>query len=452
MLGNQHGQADLLRLLLLSTVILVGVDGKTLKTIKTIETIKTKGQNDLEISSEDIFSIRDEGKVILVKSYTQLVKSIDFKTIENELNRIESKLAKANPDFKQNFMVVSENSEFFISQFRNSPAANFLACNAFGEAITVQSMIENRVKIDRELMFTDYIILNKEKILCMIHGVSWTDTMCIKQIFSTALVLGLKTPTNSTREYFSKLTSMQLENHVLYIYINASNIWFDNSHSYVICKKDSVTPNQKDSNKVMRVKQYSLIGNVLTKWVNQLNEKYFSALDSFSLLATKQTDIKSIQNIELCKEIVDLQPFQCNSEIQFPTEILSHFLQLNFVQIHKADELLMKVFKFITTNCNEKNKHMEVGQLVQVLKVLKKDLEDKWEIESAISEHFSIMVSSTSENWDLKKCVQDTVHNKISDLESAFYVYLGHNLKIKALKAASNVLKLDQVPRRIKMV
>jgi hypothetical protein len=180
------------------SIILVGVDGKS-------EQSKKVKYDDSTIKNTDIFSLHDEGSVILVKGYNNFRKDVDFRIIEEELNRVDIKLVKANPDFKYNFEKIDGLDVLFMSQFKNLPAANILACNTFGDALSLQEMIENRIRISKTTMFTDNVIINKERINCVIHGVLWSDTSCVKQIFSTALVLGLRTPTNNTREYYSSL-------------------------------------------------------------------------------------------------------------------------------------------------------------------------------------------------------------------------------------------------------
>ena len=65
---------------------------------------------------------------------------------------------------------------------------------------------------------------------------AWSDLSCVKQSMNIGLVMGLRTPFNNSREYSSYLVNMQLDNVVLYVVANVTNIWLDHSPcSYVIC-------------------------------------------------------------------------------------------------------------------------------------------------------------------------------------------------------------------------
>jgi len=447
MVNHSHGTLHPLVPLLcsLASIILVGVDGKS-------EQSKKVKYDDSTIKNTDIFSLNDEGYVILVKGYNHFRKDVDFKIIEEELNRVDIKLAKANPDFKYNFEKIEGLDVLFMSQFKNLPAANILACNTFGDALSLQEMIENRIRISKTTMFTDNVIINKERINCVIHGVLWSDTSCVKQIFSTALVLGLRTPTNNTREYYSSLVSMQLENSVLYVYVNETNIWLDNTNSYVICKKTVEVSNDEENFKSIRVKHYNVLGKLLSTWINHLSTKYSLLMNDFSLMTPEVVSIKPDTTSNFCKDSLKLGVIVCNAELQFPSENILSFLEQNEVEISKADTELGKVFDFIRSNCDSELHKTEVSSLLAIMQNFKQNLMQKWEVDPLISEFFTVTLNGAEKNWDIRKCIQDSIHNKISDMEAIFHIYLSHNLKVHTLFLAKQILPYLYIPNRIGMI
>ena len=94
----------------------------------------------------------------------------------------------------------------------------------------------------------------------------------------------------------------------------------------------------------------------------------------------------------------------------------------------------------------------EISDLLFILKNLKDRLVSKWEVDTEIYEIFSIIINGAGDKWDIKKCIQETVHKKLTDLEANFYVYLSHNLKVHTILDAKKVLPNLVVPNRLSMI
>ena len=450
MVDNDHGHHYSLLLLLLPTVVIsVGVNEKYEEKLNTLNTQRWKNQT---INTSEIFSVKSEGSVFLLKGFENFLKEIDFKIIEDELNRIDIKLSLANPNFHSNFEKIPNTEDLFMSQVKNLPAANFLFCSQVGDPVNLQTMIENRVKISHTTMFSDNVVINKDKISCTLHGVLWTDTSCVKQIYNVGLVLGLKTPTNNTREYYSRLVSMQLENSVLYVTLNSTHIWLDNTNSFIICQKQiDVSP--KDSKfRSMRIKHYGALGQLLSKWLEHLSTKYSKMMDTFSVLSVKENLPSAASKSNFCKELTHVNMYICKAESPFPSTTSLTFLDKFSKNIMLADSQIIKIHDYVRTHCDNEEKISEVSDLLFILKNLKDRLVSKWEVDTEIYEIFSIIINGAGDKWDIKKCIQETVHKKLTDLEANFYVYLSHNLKVHSILDAKKVLPNLVVPNRLSMI
>ena len=241
---------------------------------KITETKSPDHRSQRTINFQDTYTFTREGTVYVIKDFKHFIKNIDFSSLEAEMNAIDSKLIKANPDYEINFSKLDNTPDLFISQLKALPSSNLLSCNEIGEPINLQTMVEFRIKVASTTMFADHVIINKGKVSCTIHSVIWTDLSCIKQLYNTALIFNLITPTNNTREYFSRLINLQLDNTVLYVMVNATHLCLDNSNSYIICRKLSVNSSDVSNFNVMRTKHFSSLSTLLMRWVDTLNKKY----------------------------------------------------------------------------------------------------------------------------------------------------------------------------------
>ena len=300
-------------------------------------------------------------------------------------------------------------------------------------------------------MFADHVIINKGKVSCTIHSVIWTDLSCIKQLYNTALIFNLITPTNNTREYFSRLINLQLDNTVLYVMVNATHLWLDNANSYIICRKLSVNSSDVSNFNVMRTKHFSSLSTLLMRWVDTLNKKYSSILDTFLLLSERETLQLPSNKLNLCKAIEQIDFKICSHEITFPSKRVFQFLEAQSTNIALADEQLSIIINFIKTNCDNSLYYYEVESLIEVLTKLKDRISISWELDSAILYLFHIPVINKKANWDIKKCIEESIHNKISESEAMLFSYFLHNAKTFAITEASLIIPNITRAKRISL-
>ena len=105
------------------------------------ETKSPDNKSQRTINFQDTYTFSREGAVYVIKDFKRFTKNIDFSSLEAEMNAIDSKLIKANPDYEINFSKLDNTLDLFISQLKALPSSNLLSCNEIGEPINLQTMV-----------------------------------------------------------------------------------------------------------------------------------------------------------------------------------------------------------------------------------------------------------------------------------------------------------------------
>jgi hypothetical protein len=202
----------------------------------------------------------------------------------------------------------------------------------------------------------------------------------------------------------------------------------------------------------MRIKHYGALGQLLSKWLEHLSTKYSKMMDTFSVLSVRENIPKAVIKSNFCKELTQVNTYVCKAESPFPSTTALTFLDKFSGDIMLADSQITKIHDYVRTHCDNEEKTAEISDLLFILKNLKDRVMSKWEVDTEIYDIFSIVINGAGNKWDLKKCIQESVHKKLTDLEANFYVYLSHNLKIHAILDAKKVLPNLLVPNRLSMI
>jgi hypothetical protein len=70
----------------------------------------------------------------------------------------------------------------------------------------------------------------------------------------------------------------------------------------------------------------------------------------------------------------------------------------------------------------------------------------EWETDEMLIDIFRIPVVTVGE-WDIVKCTQESTHQKLSELEAVWKVYVMHNLKVKKLREIGELMPVKKVER-----
>ena len=239
---------------------------------------------------------------------------------------------------------------------------------------------------------------------------------------------------------------MQLENTVLYLMANRTHIWLDNAPlSQVICavepESDKKAINQFD---VARKKHFSMLGKAMIDWTEYLSSRLYSLSDLYYLTASPEFPMLTQQTESSCKTLSILDFQECNINTQLSFELSRRLLEENHKKIYEVDIEISRIKKFATENCG--NNDQIVSAVVSILAELKVEIMHEWEIDELLADIFRIPVVTVSD-WDIIKCAQESTHQKLSELEAVWKVYLMHNLKVKKLREIGELMQVKKVER-----
>ena len=135
---------------------------------------------------------------------------------------------------------------------------------------------------------------------------------------------------------------------------------------------------------------------------------------------------------------------ECNINTQLSFELSRRFLEENRNKICAVDTEISRIKKFATENCG--NDDHTVRAVVSILAELKIEIMHEWEIDELLADIFRIPVVTVGD-WDIIKCAQESTHQKLSELEAVWKVYVMHNLKVKKLKEIGELIPVKKVDR-----
>jgi len=228
---------------------------------------------------------------------------------------------------------------------------------------------------------------------------------------------------------------------------NRTHIWLDNAPiSQVICvvgpESDEKSVDQFD---VARNKHFSMLGKAMIDWTEFLSSVLYSMSDLYYLMAIPEIPTIPPNFESSCKQVSSMDFQDCNVYTQLSFELSRRFLEENRVKIQDVDSEINRIRKFVTENCGNNN-DQTVRAVISSLSELKVEIMHEWEIDELLLDIFKIPVVTVGD-WDIVKCAQESTHQKLSELEAVWKVYIMHNLKVKKLREIGELIPVKKVER-----